>query len=497
MKKSFIILGMLIASISCAYAQEKLDDTEIADAIEDEYRFDHAVNINRIDVNVIDGIVELTGTVNDLETKERALKIAEIVKGVRSVSNRIKVAPPVVLSDEGIRERVTQALFKDPATDSYEVTVTVNNKVVTLAGTVDSYQEKELCANVAKSVKGVVDLKNHISVDYQTDRPNSEIKYEIKEALKWNTLVDDGLIDVEVNDGYVKLSGIVGSAAEKSNAEFTAWVAGVMSVDISGLEVKWWAEDKNLRKNKYVTLTDEEIEKAIRDAAVYDPRVYSFDISPEAHNGWVTLRGTVDNLKAKTAAEKLAEHTTGVSGVTNRIKVTWGETNPTNTEIESEIITSLANNVITESWEIDVTVDNGTATLTGLVDSYLEKMEAEWVASGVKGVSEVNNKLQLKNPYGYYWWNYYPYYDLHISPPFSMGDFSIKVPNDDRIERNVKNELRWSPYVDQAQVDISVKNGEVTLEGTVDSWKEYQKAAENAYEGGAWKVTNKLNVADR
>jgi osmotically-inducible protein OsmY len=41
-------------------------------------------------------------------------------------------------------------------------------------------------------------------------------------------------------------------------------------------------------------------------------------------------------------------------------------------------------------------------------------------------------------------------------------------------------------------VEVTVENGKVTLEGTVNSWKEYQKAAENAWEAGTWTVTNRL-----
>jgi len=476
--------------MNVAMPQEELDDMDIADAIENEYRFDHAVDVNRIDVNVVDGIVELKGTVNNLKARERATNIAELVKGVQAVSNRIDVDPPIVLSDEGIQERVEQALLTDPATDSYEVSVNVIDKVVTLSGTVDSYKEKQLAANVAKSLKGVVDLVNAIQVEYTSNRSDWEIRNEIEEALKWNALVDDGLIEVEVNDGNVTLSGTVGSAAEKSNTYFTSWVAGVKAVDNEALEVKWWAEDEELRKNKFVAVADEEIEQAIKDVALYDPRVYSFEIIPEADNGWVTLRGMVDNLKAKVAAGKLAEHTTGVIGVTNRIKVRM-DTHPSDAELLADINTALADNSVTESWEIDVDVNNGIATLTGVVDSYLEKNEAEWVASGVEGVTDVNNRLEVNYPYSYYWWGYYPYYNLYVNPPESSESM---VPDDERIEQSVASELWWSPFVDRDEVTVTVDNGQVTLEGTVDSWREYRKAAENAWEGGAWSVDNQLAV---
>ncbi len=484
-----MITGMMFLGLVTAISQQQLDDADIADAIENECRFDHAIDVNRIDVEVLNGIAELTGTVHNLKAKERATRIAELVKGVRAVSNRIEVDPPVVLSDAGIRDNIIQALLEDPATDSYEVGVEVNNKAVTLTGTVDSYQEKMLSEDVAKSVTGVVAMNNKIEIDYKMDRPDREIREDIEQALKWSMLVDEGLINVAVIDGEVELSGIVGSSAEKTNAFFTAWVTGVRSVDTDGLEVQWWAEDEDLRKNQYTTVADEEIEQAIMDAAIYDPRVVSTKLTVEADNGWVTLRGTMDNLKAKMAAEKLAEHTTGVTGVTNRIKVRI-DLPPTDEEVSSNINMALANNAVTEAWEIGVDVNHGIVTLTGTVDSYLEKKEAEWIASGVEGVNEVNNQLTVNFPYSYYWWGYYPYYNLYITPPQETS----LIPDDDLIKRNIGNEIWWSPFVDRDQVTITVKNGEVTLEGTVDSWREYRKAAEKAWEGGAYSVNNELVV---
>ncbi len=481
--------GVLFLWVAFALPQTQLDDTDMEDAIENEYRFDHAIDLNKIDVQVVDGIVELEGSVSNLKAKSRASKIAEMVKGVRAVSNRIEVDPPVVLSDDGIRKNVEQALFADPATDSYELAVIVADKVVTLTGTVDSHQEKMLAENVAASVKGVMGVNNDIDVNYQMDRPDSEIQEEIEALLKWDVLVDGGLIDVEVEEGHVELTGSVGSAQEKNHAFLTAWVSGVQSVETAGLEVKWWAKDEDLRQDEIADASDEEIEDAFTDAAIYDPRIVSTEVYPEAEDGWMTLRGTVDNLKSKIAAEKLAEHTAGVTGVTNRIKVRMGEP-PHDEEIESKIELALANNSVTEAWEIDVHVNNGIVTLSGMVDSHLEKNEAEWTASGVQGVSEVNNIIDVNYPYSYYWWGAYPYYSLHITPP---SDPAV-IPDDDRIEERVANELWWSPFVDRDQVEITVEEGRVTLEGTVDSWREYRAAAENAWEGGALAVTNELAV---
>lgn len=488
MKRLTLIITMLFTGFVLINGQTKPDDIDIVDAIEDEFTFDHAVNNNKVDVTVTNGIVELTGTVSNLKAKERATSIAELVKGVRTVSNRIEVDPPPHLTDQEIREMVEETLLKDPATDFFEVLVHVEDKVVTITGTVDSYQEKQLVADVAKSVKGVKGLNNEIDVDYSENRTDYEIRSEIRAALKWNEMIDDGLIRVAVDNGKVDLIGSVASAAEKTNAMYTSWVAGVTSVDASDLNVEWWLEDQDLRKYKDENVSDAEIEQAIYDASIYDPRVNSFDITVDADMSWVTLRGNVDNLKAKKAAEMLAENTYGVKGVTNRIKVKTDVVEDAG--IQADINDALSDNAITEAWDIGVFVKNGVATLAGRVDSYLEKAEAEWVASNVEGVNEVNNNLEISYPYGYYWYGSYPYYDLYVTRPV---DYSV-IPNDERIKAEVSREIWWSPYVDRDQVSITVENGVVILEGTVDSYREYREAAKNAWEGGAYAVENELVI---
>jgi hypothetical protein len=56
----------------------------------------------------------------------------------------------------------------------------------------------------------------------------------------------------------------------------------------------------------------------------------------------------------------------------------------------------------------------------------------------------------------------------------------------------VKRELWWSPFVDSDDINVTVEKGAVTLTGKVDSWPEYQIAAENAFQGGATWVYNLL-----
>jgi len=205
------------------------------------------VDVNRIDVEVVDGIAQLTGQVDKLLAKERASRIAGRVKGVRSVSNRIDVTPPPGLSDEQIQKDIADAIRSDPAADVYEVDVVVVDQVATLTGKVDSWAELQLTAKIAKAVRGVAAINNEIGVRVPEERLATEIRDDVRQRLRWHVMVDDGLIDVSVRDGAVTLEGVVGSLAEKRLAESLARVAGVTAVDASALQVKWWADDEALR----------------------------------------------------------------------------------------------------------------------------------------------------------------------------------------------------------------------------------------------------------
>jgi osmotically-inducible protein OsmY len=66
--------------------------------------------------------------------------------------------------------------------------------------------------------------------------------------------------------------------------------------------------------------------------------------------------------------------------------------------------------------------------------------------------------------------------------------------SDREIHDAIHDKLLWSPYVDVEQVDIDVSEGRVTLQGTVDTWREYRLAEKNAYDGGALSVNNRLEV---
>ena len=472
-----------------------LTDQGINDAVEDELDRDPAVSLNWIDVSVNEGIVNLSGSADNILAKERAERIAETVKGVRAVINTIEVAPPMMRSDLEIRDDVERALLMDPATESYEIDVSVAQNVVTLTGTVDSWRERELSGRIAKGVKGVKGLINDITVKSRKKRSDQDIKEDIEQTLRWDVLVDHFLIEVAVKNGNVQLSGTVGSAAEKRRAIGDAYVANVKSVDAKPLKVRLWARDEKLKGDKYQNVSDAEIRRAVKDALFYDPRVVSFDVKPEVADGIVTLRGAVENLKAKRAATQSALNTVGVVDVKNRLKVR-PQRKYSDEILESRIKQSLLRDPFLEKRQITVNVRNGEADLYGTVDTAFEKIRAADLASRITGVVKVENHLVIAGGFDPY--PYDPYVDTWTGSHFTYrpGPPPLTYKTDREIENDIEDELFWSPFVDSDEITVRVDNGAATLTGTVDTWADYKAAADNAFEGGAVIVTNKLNGAE-
>lgn len=488
------LLAICLTGTPAMGDQDKPTDRSISDQVEHELMFDQGVISPKISVNTSQGIVTLKGTVNNILAKERAARLAETVRGVRSVVNRISVSPVITRADDEVESNIESAWLTDPATESYEIKAVVNDGMATLTGTVQSYQEKELAATVAKGVSGVRDVKNVIRIVYETERSGLEIKNEIEQALKWNLHVDHGhLVNVEVDDGQVTLSASVGSAAEKNRIRNTAWVAGVHDVDVTGITVRDWLETDSRRNEQFPDVADSEIRNAIRDALLYDPRVNMFNVDVDVTTGRAILRGTVGNLKARRAAIQDARNTYGVWHVYDRLKVR-SENKPSDAEIRQRIEAAFARDAFVESYEVRVAVNEGIVDLYGTVNTYFEKSQADDVASRINGVLFVDNNLvvsELDVPYVYD-----PYVDSYSPYDFNWYQYEPQQTgaSDTEIKDDITDEMWWSPFVDADEVTVVVNNGVATLTGEVDSWYERQSALENAIEGGATRVINNLKV---
>lgn len=445
----------------------QINDALITQAVERELLMAPEIPAHLIDVKTIEGVVTLSGSVGHLLARDRATKVAEMVKGVRTVINNIEVRP-VTRTDEQIKIDVDAALAADATTEPWEITTDVSDGVVTLNGTVDSWPERELAAEVAKSVRGVKGVDNGIVVDLQTHRPASDIRAEVVRQIASDVWVDDALIKTKVDSNVVTLSGLVGSSWERERAIADAWVAGVQNVTAKNLTVSWADRDSMRREDWWSQAPDSEIKKAILDGLMFDPRVSMFTVDVNVADGKVTLSGRVDNLAARSAAQDIARNTIGVSIVHNMIKVRPRKL-LTNQSLAQKVQSAIERDPYLSGEQVDVRVLNSEVTLTGKVETKFEKNHATDVIERIAGVAAVKNRLT------------FPAYVTEKS------DWALK--------NDIETMFYWTPELDAGDIDVAVNNGKVTLSGTVDTWRQSFTAVNKAYEAGAEEVQDDLTVS--
>ena len=484
------IQTLVLPSLQAATTEKEITDSGITTAVEGGLKLDKGVFPNDVDVSTSQGIVTLSGSVDNLLAKERAVMAAKSIRGVREVIDKITVTP-VSRSDEDIRKDIQTALQQDPATESYQTTVSVQGAVATLTGSVGSYAEKQLATRIANGVKGIKEVRNDVTINYMAKRTDSEIAADVKARLQWDIWINGGLINPVVKDGKVTLTGTIGSAISKSRAYDDAWVNGVTSVDDSGLKIEPLARKGAQREFKDVISSDSEIKQAVQVALRLDPRVSAFAPDVTVEGGVVILGGNVGNLKAKTSAEQDAKNILGVWRVDNLLKVR-PKGRRTDAETEKQLKAALSWDPLLNSSAIDVAVINRTAYLSGAVESTLEKAEAQDVASRIKGVMLVRNHLKVEPEFSifYYDWPYYshsPYYDAEIFGP-------RPYLNDTQIKKSIEDWFFWSPFVDRDDIKVTVHGGVATLTGTVGTWIGYGEADQGAHQSGATAVLNRVTV---
>ena len=487
---------LILPPLQAATPAKEITDSRITSAVEDGLILEKGVFPNNVDVSSSHGIVTLSGPADNLLAKDRMVKVAESIRGVRGVIDRITVTP-VTRPDEDIRKDILMALLQDPATESYQVAVSVQGAVATLTGSVHSNGEKQLAGRIAKGVKGAKEVHNDVTINYLTKRSDPEIAADVKARLQWDIWINGDMVNATVKDGRVTLTGTIGSAISKSRAIDDALVNGVMFVESSGLTIEPWASEGVHRKSEYPVRSDSEIKLAIQAELPLDPRVSAFSPSVTVEDGMVTLSGTVGNLKAKTSAEQDAKNIAGVWRVDDLLKVRPKD-QPADAEMQKQLKAALSWDPFLDSSTIEAGVTNTVASLSGTVDSSFQKAEALDVASRIKGVTMVRNHLKTEQDSSiyYYDWPYYSYdWPYYNQSPYDASEIVSELyPSDEHIKKRIEDAFFWSPFVRSDDVKVNVNGGVATLTGTVGTWIGWGEVDKDARKSGATQVLNQVKV---
>jgi osmotically-inducible protein OsmY len=193
------------------------------------------------------------------------------------------------------------------------------------------------------------------------------------------------------------------------------------------------------------TRTDSQIQQDVIKELRWDTRVEETDVGVEVHRGTVTLTGTVDSWPKKLAAQEAAHRVSGVLDVANDIQIRpAGIGTPNDTEIAQSVRKSLEWDVMVPDTKIQSTVADGGVTLTGTVDYYTQRTDAEHAVRNLKGVRWVVNRIQVGGP--------------------KIAESAVRQSIEDALERHAER------AADKIKLDI--QDGKVTLTGTAQSWRE-------------------------
>jgi osmotically-inducible protein OsmY len=126
-----------------------------------------SLDLKSLDVKVADGVLTLEGTVKDIPSRARAEDIAGSVLGVTRISNHLRPADAPSARDDASLLRAELAYLGDFHAFSFpaDITVKVDQGVVTLKGKSSLFMGRQQAALVASFVGGASRVDNRIKID--------------------------------------------------------------------------------------------------------------------------------------------------------------------------------------------------------------------------------------------------------------------------------------------------------------------------------------------
>lgn len=142
----------------------------------------------------------------------------------------------------------------------------------------------------------------------------------------------------------------------------------------------------------------------------------------------------------------------------------------TNEILQKDVQDAIKWEPLLNAAEIGVTAKDGVVTLTGVVDSYAKKLEAEDAAKNVAGVKAVAEEITI---------------EFH----------GAAKHNDSQVATEVVNAFKFNWEVPEDNVRVTVERGWITLSGEVE-WNYQKEAARKAVRhlAGVKGVTNNITI---
>ncbi|WP_010219613.1 BON domain-containing protein [Sphingomonas sp. PAMC 26621] len=206
-------------------------DRLLQEAVLAEFAWEPSVTAAHIGVTAKNGIVTLSGHVENFLEKRAAEHAAARVKGVKAVVEELKVQlhSSMERSDEDIAQAAAMRLEWEVSVPRDAVKIRVEKGWVTLSGQVEWHFQKDAAERVVHGLYGVVGVFNETTIKPRADAINIGNKIDLALHRSW---FDPKTITVTTQGGKVTLTGSVETPADRYTAGATAWgAAGATEVE--------------------------------------------------------------------------------------------------------------------------------------------------------------------------------------------------------------------------------------------------------------------------
>ncbi len=359
-----------------------------------ELHRDAAVNRERIDVDCADGVLTMHGDVSARLAKERAIAIAQVVRGVRAVVDRISVTPKP-RPDYELDFVAAGALAADPVTAGETISAHARGGVVHLVGNADSNATRRIAESDMLALPGVLDVVDDLAVT-PGERTDARLRSEVERTMRDDAWLDEGLVQVATQGGVVHVAGSVNSAAERARAEFDARATSPRGVDVVALRIVATA-DGTWRETPGAPRTDSDLADAFLDAMARDPRVQPFRPSVQVRDRVLVVTGEVPTVDA---AQAIAEDARNLPGVADThvdvgIPPSAGENDRA---VLFEARGAVEHDPRLSTRHLVVEVFHGRVSLRGSVASEADRRRAIAAVASVPGARGVDDELVVDPP---------------------------------------------------------------------------------------------------
>jgi len=213
-------------------------------------------------------------------------------------------------TDTQLQKDVLAELNWEPSVNAAQIGVEVKDGIVTLAGHVNSYPEKEHAEKAAQRVAGVMALTVELEVKLPgpSARTDVDIARAAENVLVWMTYVPKDAIKVMVENGQVTLSGDVDWQYQRQGAlDAVRYLMGVRGVH----------DHIQLKPKVSLSAVKGDIEAALHRRAKEDAKKINVAIDGTD----VTLSGHVHSWSERELAKHTAWGTPGVRNVVDNITI--------------------------------------------------------------------------------------------------------------------------------------------------------------------------------